>query len=621
MNPGKNQSDFCHSGARPGVNAPNQAAQARIGHMIKIDMPPGQPNLRHFCAILALWLAAACGGRQAPPPPGPEIPERVVLHFVTTNDVHGHIRHFPLFAAQVQHLREQSRANPASSVVLLDAGDMFQGTLETNLSQGASMIELYNLLGYDAATIGNHEFDYGEADSSSVAMAGQVADGLDRHPQGALRMRLEEANFPIVNTNLVDRATGELPGWQNLKRSVLFERAGVKIGVVGGLTEETPHVVKQRLLGGLSVTEPARAVAAEAARLRGRGAELVVALVHLGGECERFDDPHDLSSCDSDSELFRFARALPKGSVDIIFGGHRHRAVAHYVAGIPVAHAYWAGRAFSRIDVELDRKRGERHFKLFPPHEICDDNQEPCVTTSTDGTRLQPIAAYVERTNQLIERMRQVRSRLIGASCDEPLPRDNTAETALGNLFVDLMLKALPGADVAIANAGSIRASLPAGELTYGSIYEAMPFDNQLSSAEVTGEELRTLLRRHVRNQEHGPASIAGLRVRASCEAGALKLLLTRNDGTPIRDSDRLTLVTSDFVATGGDDLIEGPLAARFEVHPGKSVRGVLIEGLKELRRIRAGSTTLHDPQNPRMRIDDDVPSCNADQLDSHASD
>lgn len=560
--------------------------------------------------VAGIGLAlCACSAPTPRPAAGPVAADTKTVSFVASNDVHGHTHSLPLLASHVDHLRSSGASD---SVVLLDAGDLFQGTLETNLSQGASVVELYNLLGYDAAALGNHEFDYGEASPSAVAMAPRKADGLQGHPQGALRLRLLEARFPFLSSNLVDVATGTLPEWENLHSSILIERAGVRIGIVGAVTQETPHVVKQRLLHGLAFSDPAQTVAAEAARLRRRGADLVVALVHLGGECEPNGDPHDLSRCDPDSELFRFVRALPAASVDLVFGGHRHQSVAHFVEGIPVAHAFWAGRAFSRIDAQRDA-HGTWTFKIFPPREICNTSGAPSVcthSTAFDGTPLSPKAAVSRRTKQLAERMRQVRSRGIGASSDGELTRDNKSETALGNLFVDLMLQAMPDANIAIANAGSVRAGLPAGELTFGSVYEAMPFDNRISTVRLSGAELRALLVRHVQHQDHGPAAIAGMRVRATCDNGAVVVRIFHSDGRPIGDDEQLTLVTSDFVATGGDDLVQDSLQERFTVHQDQAVRKALLDGLQRIGQVQSRASSLFDPNDLRLQIGAGVSSC-----------
>src|SRR6478752_1736260 len=113
-------------------------------------------------ALVSLLLVIACSCGTAPPAstalPAPS--GTVTISIVGTNDVHGHLGGLPLFAGYLANLRA-ARAHDGGGVVLVDGGDVFQGTLESNLREGAPMVAAYDLLGYDAVTIGNHEFDYG----------------------------------------------------------------------------------------------------------------------------------------------------------------------------------------------------------------------------------------------------------------------------------------------------------------------------------------------------------------------------------------------------------------------------------------------------------------------------
>ncbi len=111
---------------------------------------------------------------------------------------------------------------------------------------------------------------------------------------------------------------------------------GVRIGLVGVLTENAAEVIKRpELRRPAGRADGTRDGCARRPALRKAGADLIVVLAHEGGECTRFDDPLDTSSCDPNSEIFRYARALPHGTVDVIVGGHKNAGVAHVVAGIP----------------------------------------------------------------------------------------------------------------------------------------------------------------------------------------------------------------------------------------------------------------------------------------------
>jgi 5'-nucleotidase len=126
----------------------------------------------------------------------------------------------------------------------------------------------------------------------------------------------------------------------------------------------------------------------------------------------------------------------------------------------------------------------------------------------------------------------------------------------LGQLFTDAMLASVPGADVALNNSsGGLRADLPAGPLTFGSVYEVMPFDNLVVRIRLTGRELRQVFTTHFQRGRR-VIGFSGLRVRARCADGSTAVTLTRQSGDPIRDDETLLVVVSDFVATGGDGLL-----------------------------------------------------------------
>ena len=223
----------------------------------------------------------------------------------------------------------------AARSLLIDAGDMFQGTLESNLSEGAPVVAAYNQLGYAAAAIGNHEFDYGPA-GDRVIPATSTDD-----PRGALKARAAEAKFPFLTANILDSATGLPVNWPNVKPSIMVEVSGVKIGIVGVATSVTLSTTIAPNVRGLVIAPLAPAIIREATKLRQAGATVVVVAAHAGGTCQRFDSPADLSSCQQNAEIMRVARDIPAGLVNVIVAGHAHLGVAHEVAGIAIIESYF----------------------------------------------------------------------------------------------------------------------------------------------------------------------------------------------------------------------------------------------------------------------------------------
>src|SRR5262245_41451217 len=227
------------------------------------------------CSIL---IQAAC---HRSVPPGEARPPSITLSIVGTNDLHGHVLPdadgrggLARFDGFLRNLRA-ARAVDGGGVLLVDAGDLFQGTLESNLNEGAAVVAAYNALGYAAAAIGNHEFDFGPVGEAS---APRVA-GDD--PLGALRARTLEARFPFLSANIIDRS-GAQPISPHVKPSTIVDVAGVHIGIVGVITAEALSTTLPANTQGLSITPLAPAIETEAIRLRRDGATVIVALAHAG---------------------------------------------------------------------------------------------------------------------------------------------------------------------------------------------------------------------------------------------------------------------------------------------------------------------------------------------------
>ena len=565
------------------------------------------PLSRFTLPCLAGLLCAACTEparsptREPPPASAPaakpaaaRLAAPFVLSFLALNDLHGRLRALPAFAGYVNNVR-RARAKDGGAVVLVDAGDMFQGTLESNLTEGASVIAAYRTLGMTVATLGNHEFDFGPEPGGS-------------DPQGAIRARIREAEFPILSANLVARGSLATPAWEKLRRSVLVSVGGVRIGFVGLLTRETPSIVLSSWFAGLDVVPLAPALAEEARNLRSQGAELVIGVAHAGADCNDFSDPSDLRSCKPEAEIFDVAREQATGSVDAIFAGHTHAGVAQLVNGIPIVEAYARGRAFSRIDFRID---GQTHRvlerKIFPPHELCPKLTErgPCTLTDYEGEPTTEDPEIARAIEPALARAHKFREAPVGCTVSEAMSCDHGIESALGNLFADLLRESVAGADVAILNGGSLRADLPAGKLSYGQLFEAMPFDNLVAKIHLTGAELKTVISTHLQHDAHGLISLSGMRISARCGKSGIELKITRENGKPVSDRETLLLVTSDYLATGGDGLFQ-PLslsAQRIEIDTAGSFRDAMARSLRQHPQLSPRDPSIFDPGHPRLDL------------------
>jgi 5'-nucleotidase len=529
--------------------------------------------------VCALALTAASCARQTTPAVDRSA---LTISVVGTSDLHGGVLSeegrggLALLDGYVRNLRAARQAD-GGGVLLLDAGDLFQGTLESNLNEGQVVVAAYNALGYAAAAVGNHEFDYGP-----IGEAATPATPQD-DPRGALKARAAEARFPFLAANIIDQSTGKPVDWPNVRPSAIVEVAGVRVGIVGLTTSRTLSATMAANTAGLAIAPLAPTLAAEAVKLRASGATIVVAAVHAGGRCTRFDNPSDLSSCGADEEIFQVARALPGRLVDGIVAGHRHFGIAHDVAGIPIISSYSRGVAFGRIDLAVDASTGRvTGHRLFPPQDLCSALDPAARTCASTATAAAVPAAYEGRPigtspdidrllAPAVDRARRVKDQPLNGNIADALTRLTNGESALGNLFADWS-RAAASADVAIANSGGLRADLPAGPLTFGRLYAVTPFDNREMTLRLTGGELRRIVAANL--QERGSFMLlSGVRATAECRSGRLRVTLRRDSGGTVSDTDTLRVATSDFLVEGGDGFFTPVLPLRDLKDEGRLVR------------------------------------------------
>lgn len=569
--------------------------------------------------VYALIAVSACGT----PTRGEQRTGPITLSLVATNDVHGGLLPrdgrggVETLSGYLANLRAARQAD--GGVLLVDAGDMFQGTVESNLGEGAPVVSAYNALGYAAAAIGNHEFDFGVV-GPGVAPAGTSAD-----LRGALKARAAEAKFPFLAANLIDTGTGRPVDWPNVGPSAVVEVAGVRVGVIGVMTIGALSATLATTVGGLRVAPLAATIVSEAASLRTRGANVIVVAAHAGGRCTRFDDPRDLSSCDTaDAEIVRVIQQMPQGTVDLIASGHTHSGMAHEVDGTIVMQAFSGGAAFSRADLVIDRVTMRVvNKRVFPPRDLCARvfagttrcdpaaaRDRSLVTAEYEGQPIRPDSAIARVIAPAVERAKSHAADPLGVILETPIRRALVGtESPLGNLFTDAMLGAVPEAEVAINNTrGGLRADLAAGPLTYGRLYEVFPFDNRLVRLELTGAALRRVFETQLQQNRSLPG-IAGLRVAASCRSGRLALSMTRTGGGIVRDADRVVVATTDFLATGGDRILV-PVMPRggFPITSDLPIVRDAVAGWLEDRGGRLRADELINPAQPRWQYTGALP-------------
>lgn len=428
----------------------------------------------------------------------------IVLH---TNDLHGQLHPMPPspvrpvlrgkaaggyahLASMVRAIRREA-AGRGAKVLLLDAGDIFQGTPIGNETRGRAVIEAMNALGYDAGALGNHEFDYGY--ENLVAL-------------------VEKAAFPVLAANLA--------GAKRVRPYVVLAppAAPCRVAVIGVITPGTPMITTPGVTDGLTFADPVPVVRALRKELQ---ADLFVVVSHLGREDE-----------------LRLAREVE--GLALVVGGHSHSPYVRKVDGTLVLQTHSRGLSLGRADLDLDPDgwkvvRAEGRLLPVDPR-----------ATAPDAAVQEVIVRYGK---DLDERLRRVVGRLAA-----PLRRARgLVSSPAGNWMADVLRRA-GQAEVGFMNKGGIRTDLEAGEVTAGDIYRLMPFDNVVATMDLTGAELRALLERHFAPGRYPGLEWSGLFVEVARAAdGTVTIAAVTVGGRPLDEQRLYRVATNSFLAAGGD--------------------------------------------------------------------
>jgi 5'-nucleotidase/UDP-sugar diphosphatase len=480
--------------------------------------------------------------------------EPVELRILYVNDFHGFAEpHQPsgspdklggiaYLAGEVERLRMEH------PTLLLAAGDMIQGSPWANLFEGKSVIELMNAMNFSAMVLGNHEFDFG---------------------QGILKKRIQEARFPILGANI--KGMPDL-----IKPYVVKDISGLKVAVIGLITEETPITTHPRNVEGLTFT-PMIEEAQKALQELGANPDLVIVLSHLGLPADRF-----------------LAKATQ--GIQVIVGGHTHTRIESpmKVNGTLIVQAWEHAKVLGVLDLTVqDRRITHYEGKLVP---ILPDRQQP------DMIVMEIVDRYKKQASAVLDEV-------IGETqVDLTGKGSRSQETNLGNLVSDVLRKET-GADVALMNGGGLRADILKGPIRMKDLFSTLPFDNHPVVLKVNGRELKDII-------EHGLSDLNGAGGRFPQVSGIqVTYRLTAPDGQRIKSikvgekevdpQGWYSLATNDFLAAGGDGYAtlkqimekkEGDPSRVVLFDSGREIRTMVVDYIKEKKQI---SASVED----RMRI------------------
>jgi 2',3'-cyclic-nucleotide 2'-phosphodiesterase (5'-nucleotidase family) len=369
--------------------------------------------------------------------------------------------------------------------LLLAAGDMIQGNNWTNFFQGASVIEVMNATKFDAMVTGNHEFDFG---------------------QDVLKKRISEAAFPVLCANV--------EGFSQLKPYIIKEIAGIRFGIIGITTADTPVTTHPRNVAGLHFVSPEDALRHYLTEVKEQS-DIVVVLSHIGHQSDR-----------------------------IIVGGHSHTKVLSPVVvnNTIILQAWEHAKALGVLDLTVEEGKIVKYDGRL-------EEIKPAAGTM-DKEIMIVVTKYSEKVDAVLnETIGETESDLDGEHVRE-------GETNLGNLIADIM-RAASGADVAIINGGGIRAGMKKGAISVKNVYNVLPFNNYIVAIRLTGKEIKATLEHGVsaieKNEGRFP-QVSGLTFtyNASASVGS-RVSDIHIAGSAIDPGREYTVATNDFLSAGGD--------------------------------------------------------------------
>lgn len=474
------------------------------------------------------------------------------LDIMWSNDVHGGIDRAqatfmnPEFPPQLggggsaATLIKQVRSweSKTRSSLLLDAGDFFQGRPVGTVTNGRAVIEYMNTIGYDAMTIGNHEFDILQDD---------------------LQETLKLAKFPILTSNVIDQRTGKVP-WYAVPY-IVVERLGMRIGILGFTTTDTEKMSFPENIKNISFLSEKEVVAKYVKILREE--ELVDIVIVLGHAGLPYDvESTYLSRYDAKGNPLQEERYAVWGydaqeiareveGIDLFIGGHMHRGIPQpwvdpYTHTMVIqGYAYGSNLGLITLTIDPETKtvsgwespalREGSMITLFEDQFIPDEEIAPMIAAQ--------VAVAEKGMDEIV------------GTAGVYLSRTNVdAQSLMGNTIVDAM-RYRTGADFAFMNLGGVRSDIKSGPVTYRNIFDVMPFDNMVVTFQCTGEFLRRIIETRVEGGRHGMV-VSGVNVVYSKKRPNFDRVTTlRIGGQPWDPNKIYTCVTTDFLMQGNAGL------------------------------------------------------------------
>lgn len=581
-----------------------------------------------------------------------EIPHTITVAVVGINDFHGHLRGkirkredgsevtvggAAALMAYIDILRKEMKGR----VLVVDAGDEWQGTLESGIERGKSVVEFFNRVGVAGAAIGNHEFDFGPLDSK------------DKDLRGVLKQRMSEAKYPYLASNIYEKSSKKRVKWQNSFPSQIYSVEGIRIAVIGASTQDTPATTRADHVRDLEFREPSQDILREASFQRARGANAVLLTTHAGTVCSNDGELGGAlttwalrssrtarGNCTTDQEINQVLKKVPAGTLQGVIAGHTHQIVHHWIEGVPTIEGEAYNKYFNILYLTFDRETGRSLpdlTRIEGPIPICErmfrgknhcdperiaPGQDPGLTEAQfHGHTVTPDAEVQKWVDVVLEGVRDTAKRELGSAARR-ISHPRFEESEFANLLADTVRERLK-TDFSIFGNGGIRTSLDPGTITYEKVYAAMPFDNRPVRMLLSGAEIKRLLEISTSGRAGYPG-VSGLVLtlipaqekgeerdlnqdgkRETWETRRLVSVKT-SSGEELSDKKYYTVATDSYLSTGGDrwEFVTRNLPVkRNAVIDGPNTREIVVEKIESLRVINTEAAPLIDPKHPRLKF------------------
>lgn len=364
----------------------------------------------------------------------------VTLDFYGLNDFHGSItqdddnRETGWFKI-ASYLKEQERLNPGG-IINVSAGDMWQGSADSNITRGKLLTELMNDANFAGMAIGNHEFDW---------------------KTDYISLNRELSNFPFLAANIFEKATGELASF--VETSTIITRNGVKIGLIGTVGNGLESSIFYENVKDYEFRVPDNYIVEESKKLRKNGADIVTLLTHDSLVSNYNDYKETLNGTTNNGKPY----------VDLIFTGHAHTLDRQKINGVPILQTNGNGKQLMHVNLTFNRN--ENDITLNKYENIDYSN---LIEYEDDEEALEIYSRYYE------EEIREVKEEVVG-TLTHGLPSRKNILNLANRVMYEAFKEEYPSLNIAVHNTKGVRVHyFDEGEVTYGDLYKAFPFDNEI---------------------------------------------------------------------------------------------------------------------------------------------